>query len=341
MKPKAVILLSDGLDSLLALHLMAKQGIELTGLHFSMLFFASDKTGIGYISNASSACQQFGIPLKIIDMTEDYLPIIKKPKHGYGSGMNPCVDCRILMFMKAKKFMEEIGASFIITGEVLSQRPMSQMRHTLDLIERESGLVGKLLRPLSAQHFPPTDAEKQGLINREQMLDFYGRSRKPQIALAEQLGLTEYPCAAGGCLLTDKNFAARLRDLFNHNIDNINDIKLLRIGRHFRLSPEIKLIVGRNEVDNDQIDRLSQPSDTHFEVLNTGSPVCLFRLYNEPKSGLNGYIDLAASICARYSDLKHEGKVKVSYRKSKSEVIELQEVMVEPISESVLSKYRL
>lgn len=341
MKPKAILLLSGGLDSSLALFLMAKQGIDLTVLHFTTLFCTCDKKGAGCGATAYAVTKQLGIPLKIIDNTAEYLPVIRKPKHGYGSGMNPCVDCRILMFSKAKQVMEEIGASFIVTGEVLSQRPMSQMRHTLDLIERESGLVGKLLRPLSAQHFPPTDAEKQGLINREQMLDFYGRSRKPQIALAEQLGLTEYPCAAGGCLLTDKNFAARLRDLFNHNIDNVNDIKLLRIGRHFRLSPEIKLIVGRNEADNDQIERLAMPTDSRFEVLNTGSPVCLFRVYKEPSAGLNGAIELGASICARYSDLKHEDKVKVTYLKSKSDPDAAQEIIVEPITESILSKYRL
>ncbi|MFB3895296.1 MAG: hypothetical protein ACE14V_03235 [bacterium] len=341
MKPKAILLLSGGLDSSLALFLMAKQGIDLTVLHFTTLFCTCDKKGAGCGATAYAVTKQLGIPLKIIDNTAEYLPVIRKPKHGYGSGMNPCVDCRILMFSKAKQVMEEIGASFIVTGEVLSQRPMSQMRHTLDLIERESGVVGKLLRPLSAQHFPPTDAEKQGLINREQMLDFYGRSRKPQIALAEQLGLTEYPCAAGGCLLTDKNFAARLKDLFNHNIDNVNDIKLLRIGRHFRLSPEIKLIVGRNEADNDQIQQLAQPSDIQFEVLGTGSPVCLLRVYSESRGAVTAPLLLAASICARYSDLKHEDKVKVSHRKTKSELDETQEVVVEPISESVLCKYRI
>jgi tRNA-specific 2-thiouridylase len=332
MKPKAILLLSGGLDSSLALYLMAKQGIELTVLHFTTLFCTCDKKGAGCGASAYAVTKQLGIPLKIIDMTAEYLPVIRKPKHGYGSGMNPCVDCRILMFSKAKKVMEEIGALFIITGEVLSQRPMSQMRHTLDLIERESGLQGKIIRPLSAQHFPPTDAEKQGIINRQQLLDFYGRSRKPQIALAEQLGLTEYPCAAGGCLL---------RDLFNHNIDNINDIRLLRHGRHFRLSPGIKLIVGRNEADNDQIERLAQPSDSQLDVLNTGSPVCLFRVYNESHAGLNGYIELAASICARYSDLKHEDKVKVAYRKSKTESDDSQVISVEPIAEPSLSKFRL
>lgn len=341
MKTKAILLLSGGLDSSLALHLMAKQGIELTVLHFTTLFCTCDKKGAGCGANAYSVCKQLGIPLKIIEMTADYLPVIRNPRHGYGSGMNPCVDCRILMFSKAKKIMEEIGASFIITGEVLAQRPMSQMRYTLGLIERESGLQGKILRPLSAQHFPPTDAEKQGLVDRQQLLDISGRSRKPQITLAAQLGFTEYPCAAGGCLLTDKNFAIRLRDLFKYNIDNLNDIKLLKVGRHFRLSPLAKLIVGRNQTDNEQILRLAQSADSQFEVLNTGSPFCLLRVYNGLNSGLNGYIGLSASICARYSDLRNEPKVKVAYRKTQTESKEFNEIIVEPISETILSRFRL
>ena len=341
MKAKAVLLLSGGLDSSLALHLLAKQGLDLTVLHFTTIFCTCDKKGAGCGANAYSACKSLGIPLKIIDMTAEYVPVIRNPKHGYGSGMNPCVDCRILMFSKAKKVMEELGASFIITGEVLAQRPMSQMRHTIGVIEKESGLQGKILRPLSAQHFPPTDAEKQGLVDRQQLLDFSGRSRKPQIELAEKLGLTEYPCAAGGCLLTDKNFAARLRDLFKHNIDNLNDIKLLKLGRHFRLSPSIKLIVGRNEADNEQIQRLAIPTDEHFEVLGTGSPVSLLRVYNRSNENINGSIELAASICARYSDLKNESMVKVAHRKTQAEPNEVDEIIVEPIEEIKLNRFRL
>jgi tRNA U34 2-thiouridine synthase MnmA/TrmU len=341
MKPKAILLLSGGLDSSLALHLMAKQGLDLTVLHFTTIFCTCDKKGAGCGANAYSVCRQLGIQLKIIEMTAEYIPVIRNPKHGYGSGMNPCVDCRILMFSKTKKIMEEIGASFIITGEVLAQRPMSQMRHTLGLIERESGLQGRILRPLSAQHFPPTDAEKQGLVDREQLLDFSGRTRKPQIELAAKLGLTEYPCAAGGCLLTDKNFAARLRDLFKHNIDNLNDIKLLRIGRHFRLSPLVKLIVGRNETDNDQIQRLAQPNDLQIEVLKAGSPISLLRFYNGFNNEVNGYIELSASICARYSDLRSEPKVKVAHRKTQTEPNEVNEVIVEPITEVKLTGYRI
>ncbi|MCX7918057.1 MAG: hypothetical protein N3A72_00325 [bacterium] len=341
MKPKAILLLSGGLDSSLALHLMAKQGIELTVLHFTTIFCTCDKKGAGCGANAYTTCQQLGLPLKIIDMTAEYIPIIRNPKHGYGSGMNPCVDCRILMFSKAKTIMEELGASFIITGEVLAQRPMSQMRHTLELIERESGLQGKILRPLSAQHFPPTDAEKQGLVDRNQLLAFSGRTRKPQIELAAQLGLTEFPCAAGGCLLTDKSFAARLRDLFNHNIDNLNDIKLLKYGRHFRLSPSIKLIVGRNQTDNEQIQRLTLPTDEVFEVLGTGSPFSVLRFYNDITENRNGTIELAASICARYSDLKNEPTVKVSYRKGASEADNWVEISVKPMADSKINSYRI
>jgi tRNA U34 2-thiouridine synthase MnmA/TrmU len=374
MKAKAVLLLSGGLDSSLALHLMAKQGLELTVLHFTTLFCTCDKSknpkseirnpkpisdqilsccdgaqlrnqltpkGFGCGSNAYSICKELNIPMRTIEMTAEYLPVIRNPKHGYGSGMNPCVDCRLLMFSKAKKIMEEIGASFIITGEVLAQRPMSQMRHTLGLIERESGLQGKILRPLSAQHFTPTDAEKQGLVDRQQLLDFSGRTRKPQIELAEKLGLTEYPCAAGGCLLTDKHFAIRLRDLFKHNIDNLNDIKLLKVGRHFRLSPSIKLIVGRNKADNDQIQRLAMPNDEHFEVLGTGSPIALLRQYNGLSDGVNGYIEIGASICARYSDQKNKPNVKVSHRKFLNEPNEFLEIEVEPITEAKLSIFCL
>ena len=245
MEKKCVALISGGLDSALAAKLMLEQGIEVYGLYLSMSWGCCEK------EKAQACAAQIGIPLMVLSVGDAYLDVIRKPKYGYGSGMNPCVDCRIYMFRIAKRYMEEIGAGFVVTGEVVGQRPMSQMRRPLEIIEAESDLEGLLLRPLSAQLLEPTLPELLGVVDRVRLLRLAGRSRHEQNTLAQAQGITEYSTPAGGCLLTDEHFASKTKDLFVHEEQpTTKDMELLTLGRHFRIGPKTKIIVGRNEVEN-------------------------------------------------------------------------------------------
>ena len=253
MNKRCVALISGGLDSAVAAKLMLEQGIEVHGLYLSMSWGCCEK------EKAQACARELGIPLMILSVGDAYLDVIRKPKYGYGSGMNPCVDCRIYMFRIAKRYMEEIGAGFIITGEVLGQRPMSQRRQPLETIEADSGLEGLLLRPLSAQLLEPTLPELLGIVDRDRLLRIAGRSRHEQMALAAQNGVTEYSTPAGGCQLTDEQFAKKTRDLFAHEErPTTKDMELLTIGRHFRISPRTKVILGRNELENLMLEGHSQ-----------------------------------------------------------------------------------
>jgi len=295
MTPKAIALLSGGLDSTLAVKLILDQGIEVEALNFVTPFCTCNRKGR---CEARHVADELGIPCKTISLTEGFFRVIREPRYGYGSGMNPCLDCRILMFSRARERMEEIGAAFVFTGEVLGQRPMSQHRQAMRIIDRESGLDGRLLRPLSARLLEPTIPEKEGLVDREKLLAIQGRSRKPQMALAEEYGIADYPCPAGGCLLTDPGFARRMRDLVRFRPDfDVNDVNLLKVGRHFRLSPGAKAVVGRNEEENRRLQILARQGDFLFEVKGCGSPITLLR----GEAG-EEEIHLAAAITARYSD---------------------------------------
>jgi tRNA U34 2-thiouridine synthase MnmA/TrmU len=243
---KAIGLLSGGLDSTLAVRLILEQGIEVKAVNFVTPFCTCTKKGCQ--NEAKKVSEKFGIELKIIGFKEEYIALVKNPKYGYGKNMNPCIDCRIFMFSKAREIMEETGADFVFTGEVLGERPMSQNLRAMKIIEKESGLEGRLLRPLCAKHLPPTIVEKLGIVDRDRLLSVTGRSRKPQISLARSLEIDDYPCPAGGCRLTDPNFARKLRDAFDHNEDSLVDITLLRYGRHFRLPSGAKVIA----VDRDR-----------------------------------------------------------------------------------------
>lgn len=258
-KVKAIIMFSGGLDSSLAAKMMLEQGIDLLGLHLSSPFCTCDRRSSGCRASSVLMAEQLGLQMVTLPKGKDYLRIIKRPQHGYGSALNPCIDCRIFGLKKAKERMEKEGARFVVTGEVLGQRPMSQMRENLRFIEIKSGLEGLLLRPLSAKHFPPTIPELNGWVDRNKLLSIVGRSRKEQIRLAGKYALKDYPCPAGGCLLTDKGFAPRLKDLFDHcdTPDNY-DINILKIGRHLRLSSGAKLIIPRNEVENSELERLGK-----------------------------------------------------------------------------------
>ena len=234
MGKKAVALISGGLDSVLAAKVVMEQGFEVLGLFFTSAF--SKSYGNENATHAALVSKAIGMDLRVMDMGQEYVDMVRKPAHGYGKHMNPCIDCKIFMLSRARAVMHELGAPFVITGEVLGQRPMSQRRDTLSLIERDSGLKGMILRPLSAALLPPTSAEQNGLIQRERLLGISGRSRTVQLQLAERYGISGYSTPAGGCLLTDKNFSEKLRDLFDDKQDaNQNDIRLLTVGRHYRL----------------------------------------------------------------------------------------------------------
>lgn len=333
MKAKAIALLSGGLDSTLAVKLLLQQGVDVRAINFKTIFCTCDrKSGCG--SEARRVADEFGIDLKVCEITREYLPIVKEPKHGYGSNMNPCIDCRILMFKKAAEYMDEVGASFLVTGEVLGERPMSQRRDAMDLIEKEAGLTGKILRPLSAKLLKPTIAEEGGLIDREKLLDIKGRSRKPQMKLAEAMGVEDYPCPAGGCLLTDPGFSNRLRDLFEYTDASINDIQLLKHGRHFRLSKQCKIAVGRDEGENEVIFTLAKPGDIVFRVAEFSGPVTLLR--GEPS---DGQINMVAAITARYSKARCESNVRVNYLKLPGKVEE--PIFIKPALDEELGPLRI
>lgn len=293
---KAIALYSGGLDSTLAILTLMRQGIEVTAVTFLNHFGCDISDRSSCSKDPFSAALQFGFEVKLCHLADKFIEIVKNPKYGHGKNMNPCVDCRILMLKEARHLMAMQGADFIITGEVLGQRPMSQRRDSFPVIDREAGLKGYVLRPLSAKLLNPTIAEQSGLVDREQLLAFGGRSRKPQMALAAEFGLTKYPAPAGGCLLTDPIYSFRLRELLDHAPSpELKDISLLRVGRHFRCSDECTIIVGRDERENDMLQSLAGSEDPVLWVEGHGSPITLLR--GRVKEG---DLNTAAALCARY-----------------------------------------
>ncbi len=314
---KAVGLLSGGLDSTVAMQLMLDQGIEIFAFN-QVTMFCCCTPKESSCSAARTAVDHLGIDLKAVNVTDEFLPIVKDPRHGHGSGMNPCLDCRIMLFRKAREYMEEIGASFVVTGEVLGQRPMSQRRDAMRLIDKESGLTGYVVRPLSAGLLEPTIPEKEGWIDRERLLAMSGRSRQPQIALAEDLGIRDYPCPAGGCLLTDPIFALRLRDLLEHDGElRKDDVRILKIGRHFRLSMRAKAVVGRDQQENHKLGNELRNGDHALEISGQPGPLTLVR-------GRAGEEDLAvaAAITSRYGKSGGRGATTILCRRVGDGVME-------------------
>lgn len=257
MDKKALSLLSGGLDSVIAAKLILDQGIEVVGLHFVSSFCDSKRKERDDVVIRSAS--ELGIKVLVLDKGPGYVQVVTKPKHGYGKNMNPCIDCRIYMLQEARRVMEAEGASFLVTGEVVGQRPMSQMRDTIRLIEKESGLTGLIVRPLSAKLLAPSEAESQGTVDRSQLLDIAGRSRKVQYELVDRYKIKEFSKPAGGCLLTDPIYAKKLRELLKEEPEfTMTDIDLLKYGRHFRFCG-VKLVVGRDKDENEALYNLWSP----------------------------------------------------------------------------------
>lgn len=298
---RALAMISGGLDSILAAKLIKDQGIEVIGICFKSYFFGEE--------NAKRMVAQIGIPLEVVDFSEEHFVMVKNPKHGYGKNMNPCIDCHAMMMRYCGELLEKFKADFIITGEVLNQRPMSQNRSALDMVKKESGIGSKILRPLCAKNLPPTEMEENGLVDREALLDIKGRNRKVQMELAEVWNIKEYPSPAGGCKLTEPNYSKRLEELLNHK-DEVEprDLHLLKIGRHFRVSEQCKIISTRTQEEGEVLKTLIRKGDSLLLVKEfKGSMVVIV---GEPNME---DIEFAAKVAARYSKGKDEESIEVKY----------------------------
>lgn len=306
MKYKAIALISGGLDSLLAAKVIMEQGIDVVGVCFMIQFAAKDSQD--FKKRVESSARKIDIPVRFVDISQDFLKILHKPKHGFGGNINPCIDCKILMLEKAKEMMKKEKASFVVTGEVLGERPMSQNKRSLGVIKEDSGLEGFLLRPLSAKRLVPTVVEEEGIVDREQLLDIEGRSRVRQIKLAEDYGITEYFTPAGGCLLTDPIFSNKIKELMKHEDISLKRIELLKYGRHFRADEKTKILIGRNESENSILQGLKQEKDTLLRLYDAAGPYALVKGNNTKE-----HIKLAGSIAASYSKSKDKEKVLVEF----------------------------
>jgi len=294
---------------MLAASLVRAQGIDVLALFFETPFFTSQR--------ARKSALSIDLPFKVIDITERHLKVVKNPKHGHGGNMNPCIDCHSLMIRIAGEMLEKEEANFIFTGEVLGQRPMSQNKQSLAIVASESGYGDLLLRPLSAKCLPQTFPEENKWVNRGLLLDFQGRSRKPQMEMARRLNITDYPTPAGGCLLTEKGFSRRLKDLLTFKQDpEIREIELLKLGRHFRVNSHAKLVVGRNKKENKTISSLSADTDIIITSANGPGPTVL---------GLGELTDpmleMAALITAAYSDSEEGKDTPIRIKQGKKEKI--------------------
>lgn len=332
MNKKCVALLSGGLDSILAIRVMQEQGIEVEAVNYVIRYAAcipSDGENV-----ATKAARMLKVPLKVVDITEEYLDVLLNPKHGYGANINPCIDCKIFMLKKAKKYMEEVGASFLVTGEVLGERPMSQRKDALAIIERDAEVRGILLRPLSARVLDATLPEKEGIVDRKRLLDIKGRSRRPQIALAKKFGINEYPNPAGGCLLTDPGFTKRVRDLIEHKEFNTDNLTFLTVGRHFRLAPGAKLAIGRDSEENDKLEKLARPGGIFFRLTEHQGPLGVLR-----GGATDEHIKLAARLVAYHTKLRNEPSVKVGYWTDDPQAVKT--LKVSPAAIEEVEKHRL
>lgn len=322
---KALALLSGGLDSILSVYLVKKQGIHVEGICFVSPFFGSGK--------AEKAARELKIPLTVVDISEQLLSIIKSPSHGFGKGMNPCIDCHILMVRTAGDLMREREAMFLVSGEVLGERPKSQSWRALNIVAEESGWGDYLVRPLTARNLPPTLPEKKGWVKREKLMDIRGRIRQPQFELAKKFGITEFPTPAGGCLLTDPNFSRRLRYVLRRDRLNTKEAERLKVGRHFCLDQGTRIMVGRDEEENKKIMKLATPGDFIFKVRDFPGPTTLAWGVLDEEA-----ISSVASLTVRYSDAP-EGIVEVEYSQVSSGSSNV--LKVAPMPDDKIEKLRI
>jgi len=332
---KAVALISGGLDSLLAAKVMQEQGIHVEGINFFTGFCVEGHTHAirkkdrdrPKRNNALWVAEQLGIKLHIVDIIEEYKPVVFNPSHGYGANLNPCLDCKIFMVKKAHEWIEAHGFDFIITGEVVGQRPMSQRRDTMPVVARESGADDLLLRPLCARNLPPTRPELEGWVDRERLYDFSGRSRKPQMALVQQFGIEDYAQPAGGCcFLTDARYSAKLADLWQARGSKqyeMDDIMLLKVGRHLRPAAHFKVIISREEGEGNFLQgyRRQYPS---INCLSHPGPLALI-----DGEASEQELELAARLVARYSKGRDAERVTLEIRDTAGKSREL---VVKPLA---------
>ena len=302
MRPKAIGLLSGGLDSVLAIKLVVDQGVEVVALNIVLPFVGSRS------DRAEPAAEWLGVRLVKMEVGRDYIEVLRNPRYGYGKGFNPCIDCRVYMLGLARRLMEQEGANFVVTGDVLKQRPKSQTLDALNIEDKCSGLKGLIVRPLSARRLRSTVPEREGILDRDRFLDLCGKNRKPQLELAAELGLTEYSTPAGGCPLTNREFAIKARTLFSCVQDiSVNDLALLRHGRHF-YAGGAHIIVGKSQRENGSLLALKEPGDVEFRVPDVGSPVTILR-----GAVTASTLVTAARLTAAYSDSKSDEVAEVKY----------------------------
>ncbi len=304
----ALVLFSGGLDSILAVKVLEEQGIRVKAVHFTCPFYSSEW--------ARRSVRKLGIRLHEIKVDKTYFEMVAKPKHGYGSQMNPCIDCKVYMLKRAERLRKRLGLDFLATGEVMGERPFSQSRSTMMLIERKAGLAGRVVRPLSARVLPETRAESRGLVKRDGLLSIRGRSRRPQMGLARRYEIREYPAPSGGCLLTDPEYARRLRGFLRER-ESItwDEAELLKHGRHFKVGGA-RIVVGRNEEDNRALLGLARRMKlVRVEVLGYPGPLTVILSRERPEGKV---LEEAARLTVRYSDFAGKGLVRVDIRKGRS-----------------------
>lgn len=322
---RALAMMSGGLDSTLAAKLIMDQGIEVIGICFKSYFFGE--------KSAKKMCEQIGIRLEVIDFSEEHFEMVKNPAHGRGKNMNPCVDCHAMMMNYAGHLLEKFDADFIITGEVLNQRPMSQNKSALNLVKKESGYSDKILRPLCALNLQPTEMELNGLVDRNKLLNISGRSRKVQMELAEKYNIKDYPSPAGGCRLTEPNYSVRLKEALdvNENIDE-EELQLLRYGRHFRTDNGTRVIVSRTGEEGEAIKGLLTSNDTVFlPKSHIGAMGIVHGEFNKDD------IKLICEIVARYSKGKDSDEVVVKYGQNGTNFNKTE--AIKPANDEVINKY--
>lgn len=322
---RALAMMSGGLDSVLAAKIIKDQGIEVIGICFRSYFFGE--------SNALRMAKEIGIELKVIDFSKEHFEMVKNPKHGWGKNMNPCVDCHAMMMNYSGKLLDELNADFIITGEVLNQRPMSQNKAALNTVKKESGFSEKILRPLCALNLEPTEMELNGLVDRDKLLGISGRSRKVQMELAEKYGIKDYPSPAGGCKLTEPNYSIRLKDALSYNSNlQEEEIRLLSYGRHFRTDDNARIIISRTGEESEMIKKLLTKEDIVFLPKSHKGAMGIIHGQATEKDK-----ELACAIVGRYSKGKDCDNVTVKFGKNGTNFKD--ELTIKPATEDIINKY--